>query len=113
MSDKDVALDTMAREELGLDPDDLGSPWGAAASSFVAFSLGAVLVVLPYLVGGGPAALASAVAVAVLALVVVGATMARLTGRPLLRGIVRQVSVGGLAAAATYLLGVLFGVSVG
>jgi VIT1/CCC1 family predicted Fe2+/Mn2+ transporter len=113
MSDKDVALDTMAREELGLDPDDLGSPWGAAASSFLAFSLGAVLVVLPYLFLGGTTALSSAVAVAVLALVVVGGTMARLNGRPLLGGIVRQVVVGALAAGATYLLGALFGVHVG
>jgi VIT1/CCC1 family predicted Fe2+/Mn2+ transporter len=113
MSDKDVALDTMAREELGLDPDDLGSPWGAAASSFLAFSLGAVLVVLPYLFLGGTTALASAVAVALLALVVVGGTMARLNGRPLLGGIVRQVVVGALAAGATYLLGTLFGVNLG
>ncbi len=113
MSDKDVALDTMAREELGLDPDDLGSPWGAAASSFLAFSLGAVLVVLPYVFLGGTLALALAVAVALLALVVVGGTMARLNGRPLLGGIVRQVLVGALAAGATYLLGAVFGVSVG
>jgi VIT1/CCC1 family predicted Fe2+/Mn2+ transporter len=113
MSDKEVALDTMAREELGLDPDDLGSPWGAAASSFVAFSLGAVLVVLPYLFTGGSAALATAIALAVLALVAVGAAMARLTGRPILRGVLRQVAVGALAAGATYLLGSLFGVNVG
>jgi VIT1/CCC1 family predicted Fe2+/Mn2+ transporter/rubrerythrin len=113
MSDKDVALDTMAREELGLDPDDLGSPWGAAASSFLAFSVGAVLVVLPYLFLGGTAALALAVAVAVLALIVVGGTMAGLNGRPLLGGIVRQVVVGALAAGATYLLGALFGVNLG
>ena len=113
MSDKAVALDTMAREELGLDPDDLGSPWGAAASSFLAFSLGAVLVVLPYLFVGGTAALALAVAVAVLALVAVGGTMARINGRPLLGGIVRQVLVGALAAGATYLLGSLFGVNIG
>ncbi|HET6561978.1 MAG TPA: VIT1/CCC1 transporter family protein [Marmoricola sp.] len=113
MSDKDVALDTMAREELGLDPDDLGSPWGAAASSFLAFSLGAVLVVLPYLFLGGAVALGLAVGVAVLALVLVGGTMARLNGRPLLGGIVRQVTVGAVAAGATYLLGTLFGVNVG
>ena len=50
MSDQRVALDTMAREELGLDPDDLGSPWRAAAGSFLSFSAGAILIVLPYLV---------------------------------------------------------------
>jgi VIT1/CCC1 family predicted Fe2+/Mn2+ transporter len=113
MSDKEVALDTMAREELGLDPDDLGSPWAAALSSFVAFSLGAVLVVLPYVFGGGPMALTAAVALAVLALAAVGGSMARLTGRPVVRGALRQLVVGGLAAGATYLLGTLFGVNVG
>ena len=113
LSDKDVALDTMAREELGLDPDDLGSPWGAAASSFLSFSLGAVLVVLPYLVTGGALALTAAIALALLALVVVGGVMARVNGRPLPGGILRQVTVGVVAAGATYLLGRVFGVAVG
>ncbi len=111
MSDRDVALDTMAREELGLDPDDLGSPWKAALSSFVAFSVGAVLVVLPYLVTGGAAALTAAVVLALLALVTVGTVMARLNGRPVARSVVRQLTVGVLAAGATYLLGTLFGVA--
>jgi VIT1/CCC1 family predicted Fe2+/Mn2+ transporter len=113
MSDKDVALDTMAREELGLDPDDLGSPWGAALSSFVAFSLGAVLVVLPYLVTGGSVAFALAVLLALVALALVGLVMARSNGRPPGRGVGRQVAVGSLAAGATYLFGALFGVTVG
>ena len=111
MSDRDVALDTMAREELGLDPDDLGSPWKAALSSFVAFSAGAVLVVLPYLVTGGGAALTAAIVLALLALVTVGAVMARLNGRPVARSVARQLTVGVLAAGATYLLGTLFGVA--
>lgn len=113
MSDQEVALDTMAREELGLDPDELGSPWGAAASSFVAFSLGAVLVVLPYLFGSGGAAFGVAVALAVVALAAVGGVMARLNGRPVAGGVVRQVGVGVLAAGATYLFGTIFGVTVG
>ena len=112
MSDQDVALDTMAREELGLDPDDLGSPWKAALSSFVAFSVGAVLVVLPYLVTGGGVALVAAVVLALLALVVVGTVMARLNGRPVLRSVVRQVTVGVVAAGATFLLGTVFGVAI-
>jgi vacuolar iron transporter family protein len=112
MSDKEVALDTMAREELGLDPGDLGSPWGAALSSFVAFSLGAVLVVLPYLFGGGRAAFVVAVLLAVLALTMVGGVMARLNGRHPVRGIARQLVVGVTAAGATYLLGTVFGVTV-
>ena len=113
MSDKEVALDTMAREELGLDPDDLGSPYGAAVSSFLAFSLGAVLVVLPYLVTGGTVAFVVAVALALLALATVGGVMARLNGRAPARGITRQVAVGVAAAGATYLFGTLFGVTVG
>ncbi len=113
MTDKDVALDTMAREELGLDPDDLGSPWRAAGSSFAAFSLGAVLVVLPYVFTGGTAAFVVAVALAVLALAAVGGVMARLNGRPPARGVVRQLVVGVGAAGATYLFGTLFGVTVG
>ncbi|MBB3041528.1 VIT1/CCC1 transporter family protein [Nocardioides sp. LMS-CY] len=113
MSDHEIALDTLAREELGLDPDDLGSPWGAAASSFVAFSLGAVLVVLPYLITGGTAALLGAIGIALLALVAVGAVMARLNGRPMGVAILRQVAVGSLAAAATYGLGSLLGLNLG
>lgn len=111
MSDKDVALETMAREELGLDPDDLGSPWGAAGSSFLAFSLGAVVVVIPYLFTGGGLALGLAITMALVALAAVGGGIARLTGRPLLRGVVRQVAVGALAAGATYLFGTVFGVT--
>ncbi len=113
MSDDEVALDTMAREELGLDPDDLGSPWSAALGSFLSFSLGAVLVVIPYLLTGGSLALGLAVAVAVLALATVGGVMARLNLRPMGRGIARQLVVGALAAGATYLFGTLFGVTTG
>jgi vacuolar iron transporter family protein len=113
MRDPEAALDTMAREELGLDPDDLGSPWGAALGSFLSFSLGAVLVVIPYLFTGGTLALGGAVTIAVLALAVVGGVMARITARPMARGILRQLVVGGLAAGATYLLGTIFGVTTG
>ncbi len=113
MKDQDVALDTMAREELGLDPDELGSPWGAAVSSFFAFSLGAVLVVLPYLVTGGGVAFAIAVVLALAALATVGGVMARLNGRAPGRGILRQLVVGVAAAGATYVFGALFGVTVG
>src|SRR5262249_33941022 len=67
MKDRDVALDTMAREELGLDPGQLGSPWSAALSSLLAFAIGAIVVVLPYLFGSGHAALVFAIAFAGLA----------------------------------------------
>lgn len=113
MRSGDAALDTMVREELGLDPDDLGSPWRAAASSFAAFALGAVLVVLPYLFTGGHTALVAAISIALLALIAVGVGMAKLNGRPVGRVVLRQVCVGVLAAGATYLLGSALGVNLG
>ena len=113
MSDQQHALDTMAREELGLNPEELGSPWGVAFSSFGAFATGAIFPVLPYLFGGGTAAFVVAVAVAVVALFSVGAGISVLTGKSLLRAGARQLLVGGLAAAATFGIGKLIGVSVG
>lgn len=113
MADKEVALDTMVREELGLDPDDLGSPWRAAASSFVAFALGAVVVVLPYLFLSGTAALLTGITLALVALILVGAGMARLNGRSVLRSVLRQIVVGVAAAGTTYLVGTLIGTTLG
>src|ERR1700758_501537 len=75
MKDREVALNTMAREELGLDPEELGSPWSAAISSLLSFALGAVVVVLPYLFGSGRAALICAIASAGVALFAVGAAI--------------------------------------
>ncbi|NLT54898.1 MAG: hypothetical protein GXX79_10100 [Actinomycetales bacterium] len=113
MSDPRVALDTLTREELGLDPDALGSPWGAAASSLLAFALGAVVVVLPYAVGGGTAALLTAVALAAVTMVAVGAGIGLLNGRSMVRTGLRQLVVGGLAAAVTYGVGSLLGTGIG
>ncbi len=113
MTDREVALDTLAREELGLDPTALGSPWAAAGSSLLAFAIGAFVVVLPYLLGGGVAALVAAIGLAVLALIAVGAGIGLLNGRSVLRSALRQVLVGGIAALFTYGVGLLIGVSVG
>ena len=113
MSDRDVALDTLAREELGLDPDALGSPWASAFSSLVAFALGALVVVLPYLVGGGTAAFTVAVVLAVLSMAAVGAGLGVLNGRSPVRGAVRQVSSGVLAAGVTFGVGALIGIRAG
>lgn len=113
MQDKQTALDTLAREELGLDPTALGSPWAAAGSSLVTFALGALVVVLPYLFGGGTAALLAAVGLSVLAMLGVGAILARANRRPVLRSALRQLLVGGLAALITFGVGRLIGVSVG
>jgi vacuolar iron transporter family protein len=113
MANRETALDTMAREELGLDPAELGSPWGVALSSFTAFSAGALVVVLPYLVASGTAALVAAVVCAAVALLSVGAFIGALTGRSVWRGALRQILVGGLAAAATYTIGSVIGLNVG
>lgn len=112
MSDPDVALDTLAREELGLDPDALGSPWSAAFSSLVAFALGAAVVVVPYVFGGGTGAFVTAVVLAVLAMAVVGAGIGVVNGRGPWRAAVRQVVAGVLAAGTTYAVGMLLGTSV-
>ncbi|MEN3265038.1 VIT1/CCC1 family protein [Pseudonocardia sp.] len=109
MKDKDAALDTMAREELGLDPDELGSPWSAAFSSLIAFALGAVVVVLPYAFGSGTAALITAIVLAALALFGVGAALGLINGRSALRGGARQLIVGGAAALIVFGIGHLIG----
>lgn len=109
MKDSDIALDTMAREELGLDPDELGSPWSAALSSLLAFALGAVVVVLPYVFGSGVAALVTAIGLAALALFAVGATIGLLNGRSALRAGGRQLVVGGIAALLVFGIGHVIG----
>ncbi len=109
MKDSSVALDTMAREELGLDPDELGSPWSAALSSLLAFAIGAVVVVVPYLFGSGLAALVTAIGLAALALYGVGAVIGMLNGRSAVRAGGRQLLVGGVAALLVYGIGHLIG----
>jgi VIT1/CCC1 family predicted Fe2+/Mn2+ transporter len=111
MKNHDTALETMAREELGLDPEELGSPWSAAASSLIAFALGAVVVVIPYLFGAGTAALVTAVILAAVALFTVGAVLGLLNGRASLRSGARQLLVGGGAALVVYFIGHAIGVS--
>lgn len=105
MADRDTALNTMVREELGLDPDQLGSPWSAAISSLLAFAAGAVVVVLPFAIGSGLAALVVAIASAGVALFTVGATIGLLNGRSPLRCGGRQLLIGGGAAVLVFLIG--------
>jgi len=112
LQDKQVALDTLSREELGLDPDELGSPWAAATSSMLAFAIGALVVVLPYLFGGGTAALVVAIGLSVLAMLAVGAFLGTMNRRPVVRSALRQLLVGGVAALVTFVVGRLIGVSV-
>jgi VIT1/CCC1 family predicted Fe2+/Mn2+ transporter len=110
--DPETALDTLVREELGLDPDELGSPWGAAAGSFVAFAVGALVPVVPYLFGTGTSAFYLALGASLLALFAVGAGVSLLTGRSTLYSGLRQVGIGAGAAAITYAVGAVIGVSV-
>ena len=110
IADRTSALDTLAREELGLDPGELGSPVRAAISSFVMFALGALVPIFPYLVLGGQAAFLGSVAVSGVAIVVVGGLTAVLTGRSVLVGGVRQLALGAAAAAVTFGVGRALGV---
>jgi len=107
-----TAIDTLAREELGLDPSELGSPWAAAASSFFAFVLGAFVPVLPYIFAAGPGAWIASAALSCLALFGVGALLSIFTARgPLFSGI-RMLGIGLLASGITYTVGWFLGVSV-
>jgi VIT1/CCC1 family predicted Fe2+/Mn2+ transporter len=112
MADPEVALDLMAREELGLNPDDLGSPWGAASSSFVAFALGAAVPLVPYIFSGGMTAMLSALVLAAVVLMAVGALTARLSQRRMAFGALRALVIGALATGVTYIVGRVVGVSV-
>ncbi|MCU0504942.1 MAG: VIT1/CCC1 transporter family protein [Chloroflexi bacterium] len=110
--DPTVALDTIVREELGLDPGQLGSPWGAAIGSFLAFTVGAIVPVVPYVFLSGAAAFALSLGASLAAMFLVGVAVSLLTGRnPLFSGL-RQVILGGAAAGVTFLVGRLIGVSV-
>ena len=111
MQDPEVALDTKVREELGLDPDELGSPWGAAISSSVAFTVGAFVPLAPFLVASERPAFIASAALSAAALFVVGGAVSLLTGRSLIRSGVRQVAIGAAAAVVTYLVGSVIGVA--
>jgi VIT1/CCC1 family predicted Fe2+/Mn2+ transporter len=104
------ALDALAREELGLNPDDLGSPWGAALSSFLAFAIGAVIPLLPFLFGLplGRAVTIAAVVTGI-SLFGVGTVLSLFTGRNALLGGLRMVLIGGGAGLVTWLIGSAIG----
>lgn len=105
VSDPEQGLLTLAREELGLDPEGLASPPQAAAASFVSFAAGAFLPLAPYLAMGGTAAFTGTVVVTLLALLTVGGLMSLFTGRRPLWSAVRMALLGAVAGAATYLIG--------
>ena len=112
LANPETAIDTLAREELDWILPRLGSPWGAAASSFHHFAVGATLPVVPYLLMSGTTAFFASALVCGLALFVVGALISVFTGRNLLFSGMRMVCIGALAAGLTYLIGRLLGVEV-
>jgi VIT1/CCC1 family predicted Fe2+/Mn2+ transporter len=112
MQRPDVALDTLAREELGFDPGTLASPWVAAGSSFAAFAAGAFLPVVPFFIGSGVAAAVTSALLSVLALFGVGAAISVFTGRHAGRSGLRMAAIGAVVATATFLVGKVVGVSV-
>jgi len=112
VADPEHALDTLAREELGLNPDELGSPWGAAISSLLSFAIGAAIPLLPFALGAGAHALVYTVILTAIALFAIGATLSLFTGRGAMMSGLRMLLLGGLAGAVTFSVGRLFGVSI-
>jgi VIT1/CCC1 family predicted Fe2+/Mn2+ transporter len=110
IANPEKALDTLAREELGLNPDDLGSPTGAALSSFIAFAIGATLPLIPFLLGADNGVLIASL-LSGTALFAVGAMLSLFSGKSAWLSGLRMLAIGAAAAAATYGIGSLFNVS--
>ena len=108
-ADLELGLDTLAREELGLNPDELGSPWLAAISSFVAFSVGGAIPLLPYLLGIQQQGLEASFMLTASALFGVGAILSLFSGRNAWWGGLRMLLIGSAAGALTYLIGSIMG----
>lgn len=113
MKNPQSALEALSREELGIDPQDLGgSAWVAALTSFLLFALGAVIPVAPYLMASGRAATIASVAAGGVGLFVIGAAISLFTGRSLWFSGARQLVLGFAAAGVTFLIGRLIGVAI-
>ena len=112
MSDPEVALDVHAREELGVDPAGIGSPLKVAVASFFAFTIGAFIPLVPWLVSEGTNATIASVILGITGAALVGLLLAVFTERSPVRTAMRQVLVAALACAATYVIGNALGVSV-
>lgn len=114
LSNKATALDTLAREELGIDPEELGgSAWEAAITSFFLFAVGAIIPVLPFIFVSGMTAVYISLVISALGLFGIGAAITLMTGRSVLYSGMRQVIFGLTAAALTFGIGRLIGVSLG
>jgi len=110
-ADPTRALDALVREEIGLDPRVIGSPWSAAIGSFVAFTLGAIIPVVPYLLGSGAAAFWASLVASLVGLFLLGLGVSQFTHRNPLRSGARQLLLGLCAAVVTYAVGTLIGAS--
>jgi VIT1/CCC1 family predicted Fe2+/Mn2+ transporter len=113
ISNPEAALDTLAREELGMSRDEVGNAWVAAITSFVMFTVGAILPVLPWLFVGGAWGIAASVIASGLGLFVVGAITTLFTGRSVAFSGTRMLAFGLAAAAVTFGIGRVIGVSTG
>ena len=113
MQDPELALETHAREELGINPQHLGSPVQAALSSFVTFALGAFIPLLPWLLARGNGAIVASVVLSAVAAITVGTVLAVFTERPKVRSALRQLVITALAAAVTYGIGKGIGTGLG
>ena len=114
LSDKNGALDTLAREELGVDPEELGgSAWEAAITSFFLFALGAIIPVISFTFLSGYAAVAVSIGLSAIGLFGLGAAITLFTGRTVLYSGMRMVIFGLIAAAITFGIGRIIGVSIG
>jgi VIT1/CCC1 family predicted Fe2+/Mn2+ transporter len=111
MQDPEQALHAHAREELGINPNELGSPISAAVSSLLTFSLGALIPLLPWLVIEGNGAIVASLSLALITAVVVGTIVSRYTERHRLATVLRQVAFTAIPAAITYAIGKAVGVS--
>lgn len=113
IADPEKALDTLAREELGLNPEDLGSPWGAAASSFAFFAFGALIPLAPFLLSSGSTALLGSITLTAVSLFAVGAVISLFTGRNAVQDGLRMLCIGAAAGGVTFAVGRLLGVTIG
>jgi VIT1/CCC1 family predicted Fe2+/Mn2+ transporter len=114
IADQAAALDTLAREELGIDPEELGgSAWEAALTSFVLFAIGAIVPVAPFIFLSGMSAVIASLLLSAVGLFLIGAGITLLTGRSVLSSGMRQVLFGLVAAGITFAIGRLIGVSLG
>jgi VIT1/CCC1 family predicted Fe2+/Mn2+ transporter len=105
MADPELALETHAREELGISPNNLGSPLQAAASSFVSFAIGAFIPLVPWLITSGTAAIVASIVLTAVASLAVGVVLATFTQRSKVRSALRQLGITAVAAGVTYGIG--------